>query len=118
MKCSEAGSIEHTFVKCIYSSTVHNDEKSFSNEKAREVEETGRKSESHGMFVAVKFLKGTSVKQVRRSDGIRNDEGVVVTNEKDKTAVFTKYYESLDNPPTNADRELLREYEVQYECDG
>ena len=37
------------------------------------------------MFAVVKFLKLTSVRQFR-SSGIRNEEGVVVTNEKDKTA--------------------------------
>ena len=99
-------------------SSLKNDENSFWNEKAREVEEAGRKGESHGMFAAVKFLKGTSVRQFRKSVGIRNEQGVVVTNEKDKTAVFTRYFESLYNPPTNADRELLREYEVQHERDG
>ena len=42
------------------------------------------------LFAAVKFLKGTSVRQFRRSVGIRNEEGVVATNEKDKTAVSTR----------------------------
>ena len=43
-------------------SSLKNDENSFWNEKVREVEEGGRKVESHEMFVAVKFLKGTSVR--------------------------------------------------------
>ena len=60
------------------------------------------------MFAVVKFLKGTSVRQFRRSVGVRNEEGKVVT----------RYFENLYNPPTNADRQLLREYEFAHERDG
>ena len=67
------------------------------------------------MFAAIKSVKGTSVRQFRGSVEIRKEKGVVVTNEKDKTAVFTRYFEGSCNPPTKADRELLREYEVQHE---
>ena len=70
------------------------------------------------MFAAVKFLKETGGRQSRSSAGIRNEEGVVVSNEKDKTAVFTRYFQRLYNPTMNADRDLLRVYEVHHEHDA
>ena len=36
----------------------------------------------------------------------------------DETTDFTNYFELLYNLPTNVDRELLMEYEAQYERDG
>ena len=96
-------------------SSMKNDEKRFWIEKASEVEEAGRRGESHGMFAAVKFLKDTGGGQPRRSTGIRNEEGVVINNEKEKAAVFTRYFEKLYNPQTTADQDLLGEYETQNE---
>ena len=63
------------------------DENRFLGEKASEVKEASRRSESNGMFAAVKFLKGTSDGQPRRSTAIRNDEGVVINNEKEKATL-------------------------------
>ena len=33
--------------------------------------------------------------------------------QKKKTTVFTRYFNQLYNPPVNADRELVREYEME-----
>ena len=54
-------------------SSMKNDENRFWIEKASEVEEAGRRGESHGMFAAVKFLKDTGGGHPRRSTGIRNE---------------------------------------------
>ena len=98
-------------------SSLKDDENKFWEEKATEVEDAGRRGESHGMFAAVKFLKGFGRKQSRSSAGIRNEEGVVVSNGKDKNAVFTRYFQRLYNPPINADRDLLTEYEGHQDHD-
>ena len=37
---------------------------------------------------------------------------------KDKTAVFTRYFDKLYNPTTNADQDLIREYEVEHSGTG
>ena len=94
-------------------SSLKYDRNRFWEEKANELEEAGRRGESHGMFAAVNFLKRGAGEQFNSSVGIRNQDGVVVSNEKEKAAVFTSYFERLYNPVVNVDRELLGEYEVQ-----
>ena len=36
---------------------------------------------------------------------------VVISHGKENTAVFTRYFDKMYNPPTNADRDLSREYD-------
>ena len=93
-------------------SSLKYDKNRFWEEKANEVEEAGRRGESQGMFAAVNFLKAEGGGQCNSSTGIRNQDGVVVSSEKEKAAVFSKYFERLYNPTVNVDRELLREYEM------
>ena len=90
----------------------------FWDKKARELEEAGRRGESHGMFAAVNFLKKVGGGHARSSGGVRNERGVVVTNLKEKQEVFTRYFEKLYNPQTNADQELLAEYAVDNRLTG
>ena len=94
--------------------SLKNDENKFWEEKANEVEEAGRRGESHGMFAAVNMLKGMSGGLSRSSTGIRDENGVVISHGKEKTAVFTRYFDKLYNPPTSADRQLLQEFEVEH----
>ena len=35
-----------------------------------------------------------------------------MSSEKEKAAVFSKYFERLYNPTVNVERDLLREYEI------
>ena len=93
--------------------SLKHDEKMFWEEKARELEEAGRRGESHGMFAAVNFLKRVGCGNTRSSTGIRNEDGVVVTNEKEKREVFTRYFDKLYNLQTNPDEEILVDYEVE-----
>ena len=77
------------------------------------MEEAGRRGESNGLFVTVKFLKGDGGGHRRASTDIRNDNGVVVNNDKEKIEVFTRYFENLYNPSVTTHRELLAELEAQ-----
>ena len=42
-------------------------------------------------------------------------EGMVVTSDREKAAVFTKYFDQLYNPTVNVDRDLLMEIEGESE---
>ena len=61
------------------------------------------------MLAAVNFLKRVGCGHTRSSTGVRNEDGVVVTNAKEKSEVFTSYFDRLYNPHTNTDDELLAE---------
>lgn len=94
--------------------SMKDDENKFWEEKVKELEEAGRRGESHGMFAAVNFIKKTSGGgQFNNSTGIRDENGNVVNNEKEKMEVFTGYFEKLYNPAVHADRTLLNEYETE-----
>ena len=94
-------------------SSLKDDENKFWEEKANELEEAGQRGESHAMFAAVKMLKNMGDGQSRSSSmGIRNEDGIVVNSEKEKLTVFSRYFEKLYNPPMNADREILRDFET------
>ena len=41
------------------------------------------------------------------------ETGGVIFHAKEKTAVFTRYFDKLYNHLANADRELLQEYETE-----
>ena len=41
---------------------------------------------------------------------------MVISHGKEKTAVFTRYFDKLYNLPTCADRELFQMFEVGYEA--
>ena len=58
---------------------------------ARELEEAGRKGVSHGMIAAVNLLKIVGCGHTRNSKGVRNEDGIVVTNEMENKKVFTRY---------------------------
>ena len=93
-------------------SSLKHDQNKFWEEKAEEMEEAGQRGESHAMFAAVKMLKNMGDGQSRSSMGIRNEDGIVVNSEKEKLAVFSRYFERLYNPPMNADGEVLRDFEI------
>ena len=82
------------------------------------MEEAGRRGESYGMFAAVNLLKGVGGGHSRSSTGVKDENGVIVSHGKDKTAVFTRYFDKLHNPTTNADQDLIREYEVEHSGTG
>ena len=63
-------------------------------------------------------MKGVGGRQSRSSAGMKNVERVVFNIGKDETAVFTGYFKRLYDPPMNADRHFLREYEAQHEHIG
>ena len=96
-------------------SSLKYDKNKFWEEKANELEEAGKKGESYGMFAAVRFLKREGGGQFNSSAGIRNQEGMVVTSDREKAAVFTKYFDQLYNPTVNVDRDLLMEFEGESE---
>ena len=42
---------------------------------------------------------------------------MVINNDKEKVAVFTRYFRRLYNPPVNADQDLLREFDARTESE-
>ena len=60
--------------------SLKHDENLFWDEKARELEEAERKSESHERFAAVNFLRRVGCGHTLSSLGVRNEDGIVVTN--------------------------------------